>query len=159
MNHPISTLLSALNMMILPYSLTTADRVEIHELPGRYGDAIDDRDWTRLDTVFTQDAVFDLTGVGSRICNGLDDIKAFMELEAAHPRTHMMTNIYADSDEYAVELRFRIVALIGKGLTSTGSYYDKLVKTENGWRTYHRYVSSRRRDKREAEVDRLGIAL
>ena len=80
MNHPISTLLSALNMMILPYSLTTADRVEIHELPGRYGDAIDDRDWMRLDTVFTQDAVFDLTGVGSRICNGLDDIKAFMEL-------------------------------------------------------------------------------
>jgi len=67
MNHSISTLLSALNMMILPYPLTTADRVEIHELPGRYGDAIDDRDWTRLDRVFTQDAVFDLTGVGSRI--------------------------------------------------------------------------------------------
>ena len=59
------------------YSLTTADRVEIHELPGRYGDAIDDRNCA-LDTVFTQDAVFDLTGVGSRICNGLDDIKSFM---------------------------------------------------------------------------------
>ena len=43
------------------YSLTTADRVEIHELPGRYGDAIDDRNWAALDTVFTQDAVFDLT--------------------------------------------------------------------------------------------------
>ena len=28
-----------------PYVLTTADRVEIHELPGRYGDAIDDRNW------------------------------------------------------------------------------------------------------------------
>ena len=47
-----------------------------------------------------------------------DDIKAFMESEAAHPRTHMMTNIYAESDEYGIELRFRIVALIGKGLTS-----------------------------------------
>ena len=71
-----------------PYELTTADRVEIHELPGRYGDAIDDRDWAKLDTVFTQDAVFDLTGVGSRVCNGLDDIKAFMESEAAHPHPH-----------------------------------------------------------------------
>ena len=50
-------------MAMSPYTLTTADRVEIHELPGRYGDAIDDRDWARLDTVFTQDAVFDLTGV------------------------------------------------------------------------------------------------
>ena len=146
-------------MTTSPYVLTTADRVEIHELPGRYGDAIDDRDWAKLDTVFTQDAVFDLTGVGSRVCNGLDDIKAFMESEAAHPRTHMMTNVYAESDEHGVGLRFRIGALIGKGLTSTGSYYDKLVKTENGWRTYHRYVSSRRRDKRDAEVDLKGISL
>ena len=142
-----------------PYILTTADRVEIHELPGRYGDAIDDRDWARLDDVFTSNAVFDLTGVGSRVCNGLDDIKAFMECEAAHPRTHLMTNIYAESGEHDIELRFRIIALIGKGLTSTGSYYDKLVKTEEGWRTYHRYVSSRRRDKRNAQVDVIGIAL
>ena len=145
-------------MAMSPYTLTAADRVEIHELPGRYGDAIDDRDWARLDTVFTQDAVFDLTGVGSRVCNGLDDIKAFMESEAAHPRTHMMTHIYAESDEHGIELRFRIVALIGKGLTSTGSYYDKLVKTDIGWRTYHRYVSSRRRDKRDAEVDQKEIS-
>ena len=78
------------------YFLTTADRVEIHELPGRYGDSIDDRNWAALDALFTEDAVFDLTGVGSRICKGLDDIKSFMESEAAHPRTHMMTNIYAD---------------------------------------------------------------
>ncbi len=141
------------------YVLTTADRVEIHELPGRYGDSIDDRNWAGLDKVFTQDAVFDLTGVGSRICNGLVDIKSFMESEAAHPRTHMMTNIYADSDEAGVRLNFRIVALIGKGRTSTASYYDKLVKTAAGWRTQHRYVSSRRRDKREAEVDLKGIAL
>jgi hypothetical protein len=142
-----------------PYLLTTADRVEIHELPGRYGDAIDDRNWPALDSVFTEDAVFDLTGVGSRICNGLDDIKTFMESEAAHPRTHMMTNIYADSDENGVSLRFRIVALIGKGKTSTASYYDRIVQTEKGWRTQHRFVSSRRRDKRDAEVDLKGIAL
>lgn len=142
-----------------PYVLTTADRVEIHELPGRYGDSIDDRNWLGLDAVFTQDAVFDLTGVGSRICDSLDDIKSFMESEAAHPRTHMMTNIYADSDADGVTLRFRIVALIGKGRTSTASYYDKIVKTNDGWRTQHRYVSNRRRDKRDAEVDLNGTAL
>ncbi len=142
-----------------PYVLTTDDRVEIHELPGRYGDAIDDRNWAALDSVFTQDAVFDLTGVGSRICTGLEDIKSFMETEAAHPRTHMMSNVYADSDQNGVTLRFRIVALIGKGRTSTASYYDKIVKTELGWRTQHRFVSLRRRDKREAEVDLKGIAL
>jgi len=51
------------------------------------------------------------------------------------------------------------VALIGKGRTSTASYYDKIVKTDDGWRTQHRYVSNRRRDKRDAEVDLKGIAL
>ena len=35
-----------------------ADRLELHELPGRYGDAIDDRAWDRLDDIFTTDAVF-----------------------------------------------------------------------------------------------------
>ena len=146
-------------MIDRPYVLTTTDRVEIHELPGRYGDAIDDRNWTGLDAVFTKDAVFDLTGVGSRICHGLDDIKSCMESEAAHPRTHMMTNVYADSDEDGVTMRFRIVARIGKGRTATASYYDKIVKTDEGWRTQHRYVSNRRRDKRDAEVDLKGIAL
>ena len=38
-------------MTDMPYVLTTADRVEIHELPGRYGDSIDDRNWPGLDTV------------------------------------------------------------------------------------------------------------
>ena len=66
--------------------------------------------------VFTQDAVFDLTGVGSRICNGLDDIKAFMELEAAHPRTHMMTNIYAESDEHGCRAAFSHCRLNWQGI-------------------------------------------
>ena len=38
-----------------------ADRIELHELPGRYGDAIDDRNWDGLDAIFTADATFDLT--------------------------------------------------------------------------------------------------
>ncbi|MGI9616522.1 MAG: nuclear transport factor 2 family protein [Acidimicrobiales bacterium] len=139
--------------------LSVADRVEIHELPGRYGDAIDDRNWDQLDRVFTQDAVFDLTGVGSRVCTGLDDIKSFMESEAAHPKTHMMTNIYADADGDGAQMRSRIVALLGKGRAGTASYYDQLVRTPDGWRIKHRVCSTHRIDKREAEVDRKGIAL
>ena len=58
-----------------------ADRLELHELPGRYGDAIDDRNWDRLRQIFTDDAVFDLTGVGSRRLEGIDDIVHFMNVE------------------------------------------------------------------------------
>ncbi|MCP4086592.1 MAG: nuclear transport factor 2 family protein [Actinomycetia bacterium] len=107
--------------------LSVADRVEIHELPGRYGDAIDDRNWDLLDRVFTQDAVFDLTGVGSRVCDGLNDIKSFMEAEAAH----MMTNIYADADGDGAQMRSRIVALLGKGRTGTASYRQRPLSC--GW--------------------------
>ena len=41
-------------------TINIADRLELHELPGRYGDAIDDRNWDRLREIFTDDAVFDL---------------------------------------------------------------------------------------------------
>ena len=139
--------------------LTPADRLELHEIPGRYGDSIDDRNWDQLRTIFTEDAVFDLTGVGSRRLEGIEDIVTFMEEEAAHPRTHMMTNIYADATDDGADLRFRIVALLGGGKTGTASYYDQVVKTADGWRVKYRETTLRRRDKRQARVDRDGIAL
>jgi len=130
-------------------SVNLEDRLELHELPGRYGDAIDDRDWDRLDRIFTDDAVFDLTGVGARVCEGLDDIKAFMDVEARHPRTHMMTNIYVDETDGGVKMSFRIVALLPEGKVGTASYYDEVVKTDAGWRVCHRITTLRRKDRIE----------
>ncbi len=124
------------------------DRLELHELPGRYGDAIDDRDWDRLGQIFTDDAVFDLTDLGAPLLEGLDRIKAFMDTEARHPRTHMMTNIYVDETPDGVKLNFRIVALQPEGRVGTASYYDDVVKTADGWRVKHRVTTLRRRDRK-----------
>ncbi len=124
--------------------MDVADRLELHELPGRYGDAIDDRDWDRLDQIFTEDAVFDLTDLGAPRLEGLDAIKVFMDVDAAHPRTHTMTNIYVDETEDGVELHFRILALQPEGRVGTASYHDKVVKTEAGWRVADRVVVLRR---------------
>ena len=134
-------------------TITIADRLELHELPGRYGDAIDDRNWDRLREIFTDDAVFDLTGVGARRLEGIDDIVHFMNVEASHPKTHMMTNIYVDEQDENVIMNFRIVALLGKGLVGTASYYDRVVKTDEGWRVQHRECMIHRRDKRDAPCD------
>lgn len=134
-------------------TIDIADRLELHELPGRYGDAIDDRNWDRLRDIFTDDAVFDLTGVGARRLEGIDDIVHFMNIEASHPKTHMMTNIYVDEQEETVTMNFRIVALLGKGLVGTASYYDRVVKTDHGWRVQHRECMIHRRDKRDAPCD------
>jgi SnoaL-like domain len=122
-----------------------ADRLELHELPGRYGDAIDDRAWDRLDDVFTSDAVFDLTDLGGPRCEGLAEIKRYMDEEADHPRTHLMTNIYVDETPSGAQLRFRIVALLGGGKVGSASYYDDVVRTPAGWRVANRVITLRRR--------------
>lgn len=125
--------------------MDSADRLELHELPGRYGDAIDDRDWDRLGQIFTDDAVFDLTDLGSPRLEGLPEIKRYMDEDADHPRTHMMTNIYVDETPGGVTLRFRIVALLPERRVGTASYYDDVVKTPAGWRVKHRVLTLRRR--------------
>ncbi len=121
-----------------------ADRLELHELPGRYGDIIDDRDWDRLGTIFTDDAVFDLTDLGAPRLEGLTAIRDFMADEAEHPRTHTMTNIYVNETDTGVELKFRILALLGGGKVGTASYHDLVVKTPDGWRVQDRMLKHRR---------------
>ncbi len=122
-----------------------ADRLELHELPGRYGDAIDDRDWPRLARIFTEDAVFDLTDLGGPALAGLGAIQQYMDTEAAHPKTHLMTNIYVEETDDGVKLFFRIVAMLSGGKMGTASYYDDVVQTPDGWRVKHRVITSRRR--------------
>ena len=134
-------------------NIDVPDPLELHELPGRYGDAIDDRNWDRLREVFTEDAVFDLTGVGMRRLEGIEDIVQFMNVDAQHPKTHMMTNIYVNTQDDTVTMNFRLVALLGKGLVGTASYYDHVIKTEDGWRVKHRECMIHRRDKLDAPCD------
>lgn len=124
--------------------MDVVDRIELHELPGRYGDAIDDRDWDRLGQIFTDDAVFDLTDLGAPRLEGLAEIKRFMDEDAQHPRTHLMTNIYADETTDGARLCFRIVALLPERAVGTASYVDEVVKTPAGWRVRHRVVTRRR---------------
>jgi hypothetical protein len=123
-----------------------ADRLELHELPGRYGDAIDDRNWPGLGRIFTDDATFDLTDLGGPVLRGLDEIRRYMDTEATHPQTHLMANIYVDEQGAdAAKMYVRIVARQKGGVFGTASYYDDVVKTPAGWRVKDRVISLRRR--------------
>jgi 3-phenylpropionate/cinnamic acid dioxygenase small subunit len=125
--------------------MDAGDRLELHELPGRYGDAIDDRDWERLGRIFTEDATFDLTDLGGPKLEGLADIRRYMDTDAQHPQTHLMTNIYVDEHPDGVKLYFRIVARAKGGVFGTASYDDDVVKTADGWRVKDRVITARRR--------------
>ena len=138
--------------------LTLADRLALHELPGIYGDAIDDRNWDELDRVFSPDAVFEVRGLVTMA--GLADIKRYMEEEGQHPLAHLMTNIHVAVDESGVRLFSRVIAPVSRGgapgegyPVHFGSYYDQVVKTASGWRVRHRVFSSKRLHKRTALVD------
>ncbi len=93
--------------------LTLADRLALHELPGIYGDAIDDRNWDELDRVFSPDAVFEVRGLVTM--TGLADIKRYMEEEGQHPLAHLMTNIHIAVDESGVRLFSRVIAPVSRG--------------------------------------------
>jgi 3-phenylpropionate/cinnamic acid dioxygenase small subunit len=115
-----------------------ADRLALHELPGRYGDLIDDRDWDGLSQIFTEDATFEVLG---EVLRGLDGIREFMRA-ANHPRTHLMTNVYVDEMPEGVVLRFRIIAMRRDGRIVSGRYRDVVVKTDGGWRVLSRVYTT-----------------
>ncbi|MBT4160452.1 MAG: nuclear transport factor 2 family protein [Gammaproteobacteria bacterium] len=135
--------------------LTLEDKIELIELAGRYGDAMDDRDWEALTQVFTEDAVFDVPTIDAHMV-GLEGIKSFMdENEHLHPGAHLMTNIHSLETPNGIELHFRGILprtnVAEDGSTSVvhGSYYDKVVKTEAGWRVKDRVFLIERRDKKK----------
>ena len=119
--------------------MDTADRLALHELPGRYGDLIDDRDWDGLSQIFVEDATFEVLG---DVLEGLAGIREFMR-GANHPRTHLMTNVYVDETPEGVILRFRIIAMRRDGRIVSGRYRDVVVKTDDGWRVVSRvYITT-----------------
>jgi hypothetical protein len=116
------------------------DRLELHELPGRYGDIIDDRNWDSLANVFTEDATFEVDG---KVLSTLAQIQNFMSAGTNHPLTHLMTNIYIDETAEGTILHSRIVAMQNDGTIFSGRYRDLVVNEGQGWRFKHRvYVTT-----------------
>jgi len=118
--------------------------MELHEIAARYGDLIDNRDWEGLALVFTPEAVFDATDLGMPLLDGLDAIRKHMDASLDHPLGHHITNIYVDTTGGEVILRSRIIAAGHRGRVGSASYRDRVRKTPEGWRIYHRLVTLRR---------------
>jgi 3-phenylpropionate/cinnamic acid dioxygenase small subunit len=129
-------------------TVSLEDRIELHELAGRYGDIIDDRDWQALDTIFTPEAVFEVVGLTTM--RGLADIRRFMAEEGRHPLAHLITNIHVEECVGGVRLLSRGIFPISSRdggpahRVFYGSYYDDVVKTPGGWRVHSRVFSAER---------------
>jgi SnoaL-like domain len=123
------------------------DRLTLQELPGRYGDLIDDRDWEGLSQIFMEDSTFEIP---DQRLDGLAQIRDFMA-KSRHPRTHLMTNIYVNETAEGTILHSRLVGMRQDGTIISGRYRDVVVKGADGWRVATRvYTPTPRREPTES---------
>ncbi len=119
-----------------------SDRLVLHELAAAYGDAIDHRDWTALTKVFTQDVVYSNPTMPGRDLVGLEAVRRFMA-RAHHPLAHHITNVRVEDAAEGPILHSRVLLLRDDGSCSSGEYYDRVVRTSDGWRVRHRSFQAR----------------
>lgn len=122
------------------------DRMAIHELLGLYGHIIDDRRWSDLELVFTQDSVFDHTDFGYPATESLDDLRDFWSSDDdLHPLAHHATNIViSEESDGRARVLSKGIGVARNGRVGSVVYNDLLIKTDEGWRIASRHAALRR---------------
>ena len=118
-------------------SLSTADRLEIHELISRHGHLVDDHRLD-LDLLMTEDGAYDVTDFGLGEVRGLPALTELFEAApGAQPRGHHVTNVLVTPDPSSPDratVRSKGLAVMPDGRADTVTYADVVVRTGAGWR-------------------------
>ncbi len=128
-------------------TLSTADRLAIHELIALHGHLMDDGAFDRLDEVFTSDVAYDVAALGGGILLGPAAIRdAGLALGDNNPLGHHTTNVIVTegSDEHA-RARSKELGVLGNGAVCTVVYQDEIIRVPVGWRISRRNVLPRER--------------
>jgi hypothetical protein len=124
------------------------DRIAIADLISLYGIVIDERQWALVGTLFTDDAVYDITDFGADMLQGAAQIKAFWEKTPLHPRAHHATNVLIRADRHGNAVALSKGIGVGRrGKVGSVTYYDEFRRTESGWRISKRIAVQRRADR------------
>lgn len=117
------------------------DIVEIQQVMGLYGHVIDGKQWERLDELYADDGVFDLSGLlGTEMrFEGIDAIKGFLT-SMPMPLAHIATNPYVFERDGVVQSRSKWFMPTEGGTISGGVYRDTWARTGRGWRLRERLV-------------------
>lgn len=126
-------------------TLTTDDRLAIHELLAQHGHLVDGGELDRLDELFTDDVVYDLAPLGGAALTGVEAIRASArQLGDRNPVAHLVTNIVMQEKDGEVTARSKFLGVRRDGSVGSGVYDDVLRRTAAGWRISRRRVSIRR---------------
>jgi len=126
--------------------LDVADRLAIHELIGLYGIVIDERDWSRVGELFTDDVVYDMSELGLGTLHGVDAVlHLWRSREDLHPLAHHATNIVvtAGADRDTARVISKGIGVGRKGRVGSVTYRDLVRRTPQGWRIASRHARLR----------------
>lgn len=119
-------------------SLTTADRLTIHELVALHGHLADDRRSEDLGLLMTEDGAYDVTDYGLGVVRGLVDLTRLFDLAPGdQPLGHHVTNVVVTEDPSSADratVRSKGLAVMPDGRADTVTYHDVVVRTDAGWR-------------------------
>lgn len=125
--------------------MDTADILAIHQLLGLYGHIIDDREWDRMDELFTEDLIFDAADFGGEPMRGIPALREVWETTDQHPLAHHATNIVVTQDvDGTVRVLSKGIGVGRKGKVGSVTYRDVARKEAGGWRIAHRIATLRR---------------
>jgi len=111
----------------------------------RYGNIIDEREFSRAWEVFTPDARYDLADLGDGVVVGIDDIVAMWTASTTHPLAHHVSNVeLTPNTDGTVSVYSKVVGVGYKGRVGSATYRDVVRKTADGWRIAERIVVLRR---------------
>lgn len=119
--------------------MESSDIIEIHQLLGRYGHAIDARDWDAFRELFVPDAVLDYTAVRApEVLRGIEAIVGWFR-DANHPSAHHVTNIVVREQAGVVRVHSKWFAPYTQASHvpvrwAGGDYHDVVLPAEGGWR-------------------------
>jgi hypothetical protein len=116
------------------------DKEQIQRLIFLYGHVIDDKEWDRLDEIFSEDGSFEIEGTQHSV-RGFDAIDKFMR-GITHPLAHYSTNVIIDHEDGAdvATARVKLFAPRANGTSALGTYHDTIIRTDSGWRFQKRLV-------------------
>jgi ketosteroid isomerase-like protein len=127
--------------------VTPEDRVAIGELMALYGHVIDERQWSRIGELFTDDVLYDVSDMELGHIRGIDAVLEFWtDAGTHHPIAHHATNVVVDEEpDGSARVTSKAVCVGKSGRAMSFTYRDVVRRGEDGrWRMAERIITLRR---------------
>jgi len=122
-------------------TLSTDDRLAIHELISLHGHLADDGRADELELLLTDDAQYDVEDFGLGVVVGLPALRElWVAAPGDQPVGHHVTNVIVTERDGEVRVRSKGLSVMSTGAAGTVVYDDTVVKTAVGWRISSRKV-------------------